>query len=246
MNYARQQQQRATQLFAAGAISKQEVEEAQTALDTAEADLKSLGAQVLQQQEQLRYFTVTSPASGVIGDVPMRVGNEVTTSTVLTTIDQNDTLELNVSVPIERVAALKNGLPIEILTSDGSQTLAKTSVNFVSPRVDDMTQSVLVKASVPNASGALRSSQFVRARIIWKTTPGLVVPVTATLRINGQYFAFVAEQANGKMVARQRPITLGPIVGNDYAVLTGLKAGDQVVVSGVQKLADGAPIAPQK
>src|SRR5471030_858295 len=107
----------------------------------------------------------------------MRVGNEVTTSTVLTTIDQNETLELNVSVPIERASGLKNGLPIEILTSDGQQTLAKTSVNFISARVDDLTQSVLVKASVPNGSGALRSAQFVRAQIIWKTTPGLVIPV---------------------------------------------------------------------
>ncbi len=65
---------------------------------------------------QLRYFTVTAPTAGVIGDVPVRVGNQVTPQTVLTTIDQNDTLELNVQVPIERARDLKNGLPIRMLS----------------------------------------------------------------------------------------------------------------------------------
>jgi len=135
-------------------------------------------------------------------------------------------------------------LPIQLLSSD-SQPLAKTTVGFISPHVDDQTQSVLVKGTVRNPEGTLRSSQFVRARIIWKKTNGIVVPVTAVLRINGQYFVFVAEEANGKVVARQRPVKLGTIVGNDYAVLDGLKPNERVIVSGVQKLADGAPIAPE-
>jgi len=101
-----------------------------------------------------------------------------------------------------------------------------------------------VKSAVRNPDLSLRASQFVRARIVWRTTPGIVIPVTAVLRINGQYFAFVAEDANGKLVARQRAIKTGPIVGDAYAVLEGLKPNERVVVSGVQKLADGAPIAP--
>ena len=89
------------------------------------------------------------------------------------------------------------------------------------------TQSVLVKGVVQNPRGALRSSQFVRARIIWKTAQGLVVPVTAVLRINGQYFVFVAEGADGKLVAHQRGVKVGPIVGDDYPVLEGVKAGER-------------------
>src|SRR5206468_6823943 len=105
-----QQQGRASQLFAAGAISKQELEQAETALRTAEADLKALQAQVQQQQVQLRYYTIAAPTSGIVGDIPVRVGNQVTTATVLTTVDQNETLEVYVSVPIERASSLKNGL----------------------------------------------------------------------------------------------------------------------------------------
>ncbi len=255
--YARQQAERAAELFKAGAISKVEQEQAETALRTAEAELRALQAQVQQQQVQLRYFTVAAPTDGIVGDVPVRVGMQVSTTTMLTTIDQNATLELNVGVPVERGGHLKTGLPIDVMSSDGTQKLATSAISFISPRVDDQTQTILVKGSVANPKGQLRASQFVRARIIWKTSDGLVVPVTAVTRINGEYFAFVAEEApsdgngvgNGggtgaHLVARQRAIRVGPIVGDDYPVLSGIKPGEKVVTSGVQKLADGAPVAP--
>lgn len=244
VTYAQQQAQRSTELYNAGAISRQELEQAQTALKTAQANLESLQAQVRQQEVQLRYYTVTAPTAGVVGDVPVRVGFQVSPQTVLTTVDQNETLELYVNVPLERVSALKNGLPIRVLSSDGQDVLAQTSVSFISPHVDDQTQSVLVKAPVPNASRALRNQQFVRARIISRVTNAIVVPVTAVLRINGQYFAFVAEKNGQQLVARQRPVKLGEIVGNDYPVREGIKPGDQIIVSGVQRLADGAPVQP--
>jgi RND family efflux transporter MFP subunit len=244
VSFARQQAQRTNELFTAGAISKQEQEQAATALQTAEANLKALQAQVQQQVVQLRYFTVTAPTAGIVGDVPVRVGNQVTTQTVLTTIDQNDTLEVYVSVPMERAPDLKSGLPMQVLSSDGGDTLASTSINFISPHVDDQTQSILVKGQVRNPDGRLRASQYVRARIVWKTTEGMVVPVTSVLRINGQFFAFVAEDAGGKLVAKQRAIKVGPIVGDSYPILEGLKAGERVVTSGAQKLADGVPIQP--
>jgi RND family efflux transporter MFP subunit len=241
VNYARQQAQRASELLKAGAISKQEQEQAETALRTAEADLQSLQAQVQQQQVQLRYFTVAAPTAGIVGDVPVRVGNQVAPTTLLTTIDQNEILEVYVSVPIERAPALKTGLPIQILNSE-EQQLATSAISFVSPHVDDQTQTVLVKGQVRNPDAALRASQFVRARIIWKVADGLVIPVTAVLRINGQFFAFVADNTGGKLVAKQRAVKVGEIAGDNYPVLDGLKAGDRVVVSGAQKLADGAPI----
>jgi RND family efflux transporter MFP subunit len=245
--FARQQQQRASDLFAAGAISKQELEQSQTALRTAEASLQGLQAQVQQQQVQLRYYTISAPTSGIVADVPARVGMQVSTSTVLTTIEQNDTLEVYVSVPVERSGDLKTGLPLKVMGSDGD-TLAATTVGFISPGVDESTQSILVKGTVRNPDGKLRSSQFVRARIVWKTADGLVVPVTAVARVNGQYFVFVAESADGKdntkLVAHQRAIKVGPIVGDDYPVLEGIKPGEKVVISGSQKLVDGAPVAP--
>jgi RND family efflux transporter MFP subunit len=243
VSYARQQQQRNGELFTAGAISKQALEQTDTGLRTTEANLKALQAQVQQQEVQLRFFTITAPTAGVVGDVPVRVGSQVTPQTLLTTIDQNETLEVNASVPIERAPALKVGLPLQVWSSDGVRRIAATTVSFVSPHVDDQTQSVLVKGIVRNPDGALRASQYVRARIIWKTADGLVVPVTAVLRINGQFFAFVGEPAaGGALAAKQRAIKVGPIAGDNYPVLDGIKPGERVVVSGAQKLMDGAPI----
>jgi RND family efflux transporter MFP subunit len=255
VTFARQQAQRSAELLAAGAISRQELEQADTALRTAEANLRALQAQLQQQQVQLRYFTVTAPTDGIVGDVPVRVGNQVTPQTVLTTVDQNQVLEVYVEVPLERSSALKLGLPIHVFSSDGSERLSSTVVNFISPRVEDQTQSILVKGQIANTDGRLRAAQFVRARIVWKTNEGLVVPVTAVLRINGQFFAFVAEDApaasaggtnagerGARLVARQRAIKVGTIVGDNYPVLDGLKDGERVVTSGAQKLADGAPI----
>ena len=98
-----------------------------------------------------------------------------------------------------------------------------------------------------NNDGRLRASQFVRAQIVWTTAEGMVIPVTAAVRINGSYFVFVAESAPGPdgkpaMVAKQRPIKVGQIVGETYQVLDGLKPSDPLVVEGAQKLVDGAPI----
>src|SRR5215213_4987795 len=126
VGYARQQAERSRELLAAGAISRQELESAETTLRTAEANLRALNAQVQQQQVLLRYFTVTAPTAGVVGDIPVRVGFEVSPQTLLTTIDQNEVLEVYVSVPAERAGDLRTGQPIVVLNSDGSATLSTT------------------------------------------------------------------------------------------------------------------------
>jgi RND family efflux transporter MFP subunit len=240
---ARADYQRAQTLLQAGAISAQQAEQATTAVETAEATLRAQTAQIEENQVQLHYYTVTAPTAGIVGDVPVRVGNQVTSSTVLTSIDQNAKLEVYVQVPLERVPDLKLGLPLRVLGPDGA-VITTAPISFISPRVDDMTQTVLAKAVITNP-GSLRSLQLVRAQIVWKTSQGFLIPVLAVIRVNAQYFAFVAESKDGAVVARQRPIQVGPIVGNDYVLLGGIQANDRLVVSGVQKLADGAPIAPQ-
>jgi RND family efflux transporter MFP subunit len=244
VEFAEQQLKRAKELIAVGAISTQEMEQAETNLNTARAQLAALSAQVKEQSVTLGYYQVLAPTSGTVGDVPVRVGMRVSPDTLLTTVDQNQDLEIYVNVPIERAPELKRGLPIEIVDGQGKK-LAETTVNYISPTVDDQTQSVLVKGNVKGGAGdMLRSAQFVRARVIWKTADGLVVPVVAVIRINGKHFVYVSENKDGKSVARQRPVTLGQIIQDDYTVLDGLKANEQVVTSGVQKLMDGAPIAP--
>src|SRR5262249_25043322 len=146
--------------------------------------------------------------------------------------------------PIERAAQLHTGMLVHVLDSTGA-ALADSRVFFVSPQVDNTTQTVLVKATIENAKGALRTSQFVRAQVVWGTRKAPVIPVTAVSRLTGQAFGFVAEQEKDATVARQKPLRLGAIFGNDYLVLEGIKPGDKVIVSGTQRLRDGAPVTPE-
>lgn len=242
LTFARQQAQRMKTLYDAGAVSEQELQQAQTSLQTSEAQIETLEAQIREQEVGLGYYRVTAPTAGVVGDVPVRVGDRVTSDTVLTTIDASAGLEVYVSVPVQEAPRLETGLPVRLLDQSGEPIL-ETKISFVSPSVEPATQSVLVKAALPDDS-ALRSDQFVRVQVVWSTADGLSVPVVAVSRINGLYFAFVAEPGDGGgLVARQRPIQVGPVIGNDYVVLGGLSAGDQVVVSGTQKIGDGAPVS---
>ena len=243
---ARVQLERARGLFASGVISKQDLDQAQSAYDAADADVKSLDAQIHQQEVQLKYFSVFAPVDGIVGDIPVHIGDRVTNTTVLTTIDERRGLEVYLPIPSDRAKELKIGAPVQILDGAGDVILT-TKVNFISPQTETSTQSVLAKAPVDQAvDNRLRAQQLVRARITWSTQAGITVPVVAVSRISGQFFAFVAEQKDGKEVARQIPLTLGDISGNDYRVISGLKAGDAVIVSGGQNLADGMPIKIQQ
>ena len=241
--FARQRAQRAKAMLDVGAASEQEAEQAAAALAAAEAQLKAADEQIRQQRHELSYYRVTAPSAGVIGDIPVREGDRVTRSTLLTTIDDNAGLELYLNVPVHQAAMLRAGLPVTLLSQTG-EAVSTERISFVAPSVDDQTQTVLAKAAITGRAGAWRTDQIVRARIIWNTQPGLTIPVVSVTRINGQYFVFVAEDAPQGLVARQRPVTLGPVTGNDYVVLAGLTAGDRLIVSGIQKIGDGMPVAP--
>lgn len=241
--YARQQAERIAALFEEGVISREAYEQAVARQKSTEAELRSLEDQIRQQQAELAYYRVVAQAAGIVGDVPVRVGDRVTRSTVLTTIEDNAGLEVYVSVPVQQTPRLQTGLPVR-LVDDGGETLASTAISFIAPSVDDTTQTVLVKAPVAARGTMFRADQYVRVEIVWSAEPGLTVPVLAVQRVNNQYFVFVAEQADGGLVARQRPVTLGPIVGNAYVVRGGLNAGDRLILTGTQKIGDGAPVHP--
>jgi RND family efflux transporter MFP subunit len=243
VEYARQQHARLQKLFDAGAVSKQELEQAETAERTAIAQLEAAEAGIKESQVELGYYRVRAPVAGVVGDVPVRNGDRVTTSTIITTIDKPQGLEAYVSVPLERATAVRPGLTLELLDDAGAVT-ARNPITFIAPRADDATQSVLVKAQLREHPPALRVLQYVRARIVWSNEPALTVPVVAVNRIAGQYFVYVTEAGAKGVVARQKPIAVGEIIGDDYVVQSGLKTGEQVIVSNLQKIGDGAPVRP--
>jgi RND family efflux transporter MFP subunit len=206
--------------------------------------IQQANASTQEQQEQLNYFRIAAPFAGQIGDIPVKVGDFVNTSTRLTTVTQNNPLIVNISIPIERAMQLQPGMTVEVLNADGKK-LGDSQIFFIAPNTHNGTQSVLVKAQFNNDRGQLRADQFIRARVIWNQRPGVSIPTTAISRTAGQEFVFVAEQGKSGLVVKQRPVKLGSIEGNNYQVLEGLKAGDRVAVSGLLRLSDGAAIVPE-
>jgi RND family efflux transporter MFP subunit len=244
VHYAQTELERQRKLFEAGVVSKQQLDNAQTAYDSAVAQLKSLGEQVNQQAVELRYYRVAAPMPGIIGDIPVREGDRVAVTTLLTTVDEPGTLEAYIYVPAERGRDLHFGLPVHLLDESGAP-VSDARVTFVSPEVDNDTQTILAKASIENSKKQLRVSQQMRAQVVWSNHQGPVVPVLSVIRINGRFFVFLAVKDGANTVARQKGLTIGDTVGNDYVVLDGLKPGDHLIVSGTQFLQDGMPVAEQ-
>lgn len=236
--------ERAKKLLDAGVISKQDYDNAQTTYDAADAQLRALEEQVRTQKVQLHYYQVSAPMDGIVGDIPVRVGDSVSFSTLLTTVDEPGALEAYIYAPVNRAKDLKPGLPVR-LVDENQKTIAETSVTFISPQVDTETQTVLAKALIPNTSAKLRIAQQARAQITWGVREGPVVPILSVVRINGQFFAFVASKESNGTFARQKVLKVGEPIGNDYPVLSGLESGDHIITSGQQFLQDGMPVAEQ-
>jgi RND family efflux transporter MFP subunit len=235
--------ERQRKLFEAGVTSRDAFDQARQAFDNAKADYESAVDMRKTQEEQLDYYSIRAPFDGVVGDIPVHVGDYVSSSTVLTTVDENKDLEAYIYVPTERSSQVKLGLGVE-LTDTAGNLLEKTSIDFLSPQVDSMLQGILVKAPVHATPEVLRNAQMIKARVIWSTTPMAVVPVLAVTRQGGQSFVFVARQQNGHWMANQTAVTLGDTVGNTYSISSGLSAGDKVIVSSTQFLVNGMPVMP--
>lgn len=255
---------RTTRLLADKAVSQSTFDQSKNALDAARADAVSAEAQIAAQQAQiasagsavqqaaatassqkaeLGYYRILAPLDGVVGDIPVRVGDLVTPTTRLTSVDRNDVLEAYVSVPAERAPDLHQGQTVELFDSIDKK-IATTKVFFIAPAVSEESQTVLVKSRLEGQiPPEIKASGFYRARVIWSTKPGVRVPMTAITRVNGQPFAFVVDDGPHP-AAHQRALGLGAIEDNLVVVEKGVNPGERVVVAGVQKLKDGVPVQP--
>lgn len=261
-----QQYQRISSLVAQGALPKQQLDQvrrdrdaaraalnatdekiraARATLDQQNAALQQAQTTVTSSQENLKQTRVIAPIAGVVGNVTVKLGDYVKTTDVLTSIIQNQSLNLNLSISTNQTSQLRVGLPVQLIGTNSDEIISTGKISFISPQVNQ-DQQILAKASFSNTEGKLRDGQRVQARVIWKQNQGVSIPTTAVSRIAGENFVFVAQgQTDSKLVAKQKPVKLGEIKGNNYQVIEGLKPGEKVIVSGLLNLADGAPVIPQ-
>lgn len=236
---------RQTQLFKDGIISKQAYDQATQAFANSKAALDSAMAQTNTQREQLAYYQIHAPFDGIVGDIPVHQGDYVSSTTTLTTVDEDKDLEAYIYIPTEHASEARNGLAVDLLDASGA-SLAHTSLDFVSPEVDNNLQGILVKAPIPKSSQQLRNGQMMNARVTWNAMQTPTVPVLAVSRIGGQSFLFVAAARGAGYAAHQVSVQLGEPVGNLYPVLGGLNVGDRVILSGLQFLQEGMPVLPMQ
>lgn len=234
---------RQRRLFDAGVTSRSSLDQAEQSYRNSKADYDAAVASRATQQQQLGYYRIRAPRDGIVGDIPVHIGDYVSPTTLLTTVDENRDLEAYIFIPVTRAVQVRRGLKVDILDSS-EKLMESTQIDFVSPQVDNGLQGILAKADVHSRPELLRNAQLVKARVIWSAPPTPTVPVLAVSRLGGQAFVYVVQSQDGKSIARQRPIQLGDTVGNSYSVLGGLQNGDRVIVSGTQILADGAPVQP--
>lgn len=238
---------RQKKLFDAGVSSRDAYDTEQQAYQNAKADYESAVETRKNQEELLAYYTIRAPFDGVVGDIPVHVGDFASPlnspPSVLTTVDESKDLEAYIYVPTERAAQVRPGLEVDIMDTTG-KLLEKTNIDFISAQVDSSLQGILVKAPVHFGLEGLRNAQLVKARVVWSTAPTAIVPVLAVTRLGGQTFVYVARQQDGHFIAAQTPVVLGDTVGNSYSVTSGLKEGDKVIVSSTQFLVNGMPVTP--
>jgi RND family efflux transporter MFP subunit len=239
--------ERQRKLFEAGVTSRDAYDQAKQTHDNTKADYQSAMELRKTQEEQLAYYSIRAPFDGVVGDIPVHVGDFASPlnspPSVLTTVDEGKELEAYIYIPTERAGQARQGLAVELM-DDSGKLLDKTKINFISPQVDSSLQGILVKAPVNASPELLRTAQMIKARVIWNTSPMAVVPVLAVIRQGGQSFVYVVRKQGPMMMAVQTSVTLGDTLGNSYSVSSGLNPGDKVVVSSTQFLVNGMPVVP--
>ena len=238
----------------------QEIAALGSSLEQSEATLAQANANATAVQQDLLDKTVTAPISGIVGDIPVKLGDYVTAGSELATVTQNQSLDLEFAVPVDEASRLKLGMPVELSLFGQDEAIATGNVRFISPTTDSSTQTVLAKARFSTPKQPIQDDQRLDVRVIWEEKPGLLVPAAAISRLGGQTFVFVPGEpeppAEGEApanvtegppptVARLQPVKLGSMQGNNYQVVDGLSPGDTIITSGILNLRDGVPIDTQ-
>ena len=241
-------------LVAQQAISKQEYDAAIAQSRTGMADVANARAQANRARLSLNYTNVAAPIAGRVGRAEVTEGALVsgTAATLMTRVEQLDPIYVNFSRSSSDVLSMRrqvaagevrvpnlNQVEVRLILEDGTDFGVPGRLNFADMSVDPSTGTVSLRAEFRNPGRFLLPGQFVRARLSAGTDPsGIMVPQRAvSVTEKG---ASVMLIANG--VAVLRAIKVGALVGGNWVVTSGLKAGDKVIVNGLQKVRPGAPV----
>jgi membrane fusion protein, multidrug efflux system len=239
------------------ALPKQNLDTAVAQANAGRANVEAAQAAVTQAQLNLSYTKIYAPTDGIIGKTEVNVGNLVGQgqNTLLTHISQVETIHVRFTLPErdylyyarrrqERRGNVAPGasLPFELVLADGSVHPHKGRLVFVDRNVDPVTGTILLEAAFPNPNAIVRPGQFARVRAAVDLKKGaILVPQRAVTELQGIYN--VAVVGSGDTV-EIRMVTPAERIGTLWVIDSGLKAGDRIVVEGLQKVRAGMKVKP--
>ena len=250
---ARLDVERDTPLAQARAIAQSQLDTEIQAKLGAQALVQAAKANVEQAQLNLEWTKVTSLVSGIAGIAQVQIGNLVGPASVLTSVSQVDPIKAYFTVseqqftdfhrrfPTEQtVAEQRKRIPLQLILADGSVYERPGTIYFADREINPATGAIRIAGVFPNPNNLLRPGGYGRVRASAKTQNGaLLVPQRAVIELQGSQQVAVVGDDNKITI---RPVTVGERVGNLWIVNEGLKAGERVVVEGLQKVRDGAPV----
>jgi membrane fusion protein (multidrug efflux system) len=229
---ANQDLARTKDLMAQNAASTQDLEHA-------EANARSMDAQYRVMSTRLARTTVRAPFSGVMGQRFVSQGDYVTNTTKLCTLQTVNPMRATFNVPEKYARALKRGQEVAFTVAAISNREFAGEVDFVDPVVSNPGRTILVKAHVPNPQRLLQPGMFIEARLVTAVRPkAIVVPEDAVVPVQGATFVWAVQE--GKAV--QRRVGIGVRTPGFVEITSGVDAGEQVVVGGLESLFPGAPV----
>jgi membrane fusion protein (multidrug efflux system) len=232
---ARQQLERVRRLRSENAATPADLERVEAAARSAEAALAML-------QLQIERSTVRAPFAGVVGQRFVSVGDYVTTETRLLTLQTMDPQRAVIEVPERYAAHLKRGQTVDFTVAAQPGRVFHALVDFIDPVVQPTSRTIMVKARAPNPDQLLKAGMFIEARLATATRANAIVvreDAVQPLRTANVVWAVV----DGK--ARRRVVQLGARSQGVVEIVSGVKAGEQVVVGGLERMAEGMPVAPR-
>ena len=248
---------RLTPLVQNNVISEVQLKTAQASYEGASANVVQAEAMVQHAETNLGYTLIKAPTNGYIGRIPMKTGSLVSAATVepLTVLSEIKDIYAYFSLSESEFLQFKNQYPgnsiqekikqlppVELVLADNSIYPSKGKIETISGQFDNSTGSISLRATFPNEGGLLRSGNTGRIRIPRSFTSALLVPQEATFELQDKIFVFILSDSNK---VASVPITVSGSSGNFYIVEKGLKAGDKIVYSGLDRLKEGVMIRPE-
>ncbi|QKX18259.1 efflux RND transporter periplasmic adaptor subunit [Microbulbifer sp. YPW1] len=256
LSIARLNAGRTQDLVKTGAVSKQDNDTAIASLQQAKADVAAAKAALQRSKVMLEFARISAPISGRIGISSVTQGALVTANqaTALATVQQLDPIYVDLTQSVSEILSLRQAvasgsmqsaqnLPVTILLEDGSQYPHAGKLEFSEVSVDPTTGSVRLRVVVPNPDHLLLPGMYVRASVgSGQRQNAILVPQQGIARDpKGNTSAMVLGEGNAVEV---RPVQVSQTVGSNWLVESGLKAGDRVIVEGLQKIRPGVVVNP--